>query len=95
MNLFRFTPSVSSAGALGPGRHTVRYDFVYDGGKPGSGGTSKLSVDGRQSAEAKVLRTMPFIYSADEGADVGVDNETPSRRSTPSGRTGSWAGSTE
>ena len=22
-------------------------------------------------------RTMPFVYSADEGVDVGTDNETP------------------
>jgi hypothetical protein len=69
--------TVSSAGPLARGRHTVRYDSVYDGGKPGSGGTSRLSVDGQQSAEAKVQKTMPFMYSADEGADVGVDNETP------------------
>lgn len=69
--------TVSSPQALAPGRHTVRYEFVYDGGKPGSGGTSRLSVDGKQVGEVRVPRTMPFAYSADEGVDVGVDNETP------------------
>jgi arylsulfatase len=69
--------TVSSTAALGAGRHTVRYDFVYDGGPPGSGGTSRLSVDGQQNAEAKIPRTMPFMYSADEGIDIGVDSETP------------------
>jgi arylsulfatase len=69
--------TVSSTAALGAGRHTVRYDFVYDGGPPGSGGTSRLSVDGQQNAEAKVPRTMPFMYSADEGIDIGMDSETP------------------
>jgi arylsulfatase len=69
--------TVSSPQALGPGKHTVRYEFVYDGGKPGSGGVSRLSVDGKQVGEARVPRTMPFMYSGDEGVDVGVDNETP------------------
>ena len=66
--------TVSSPAALAPGRHTIRYDFVYDGGKPGSGGTSRLSVDGKPAGEARVARTMPFMYSADEGVDVGMDN---------------------
>ena len=38
---------------------------------------SRLSVDGKQVGEAHVPRTMPFVYSADEGVDVGIDNETP------------------
>jgi sulfatase-like protein len=68
---------VSSPTPLAPGRHTVHYEFVYDGGQPGSGGISRLSVDGAQVGEARVLRTMPFLYSGDEGVDVGTDNETP------------------
>jgi arylsulfatase len=68
---------VSSPQVLAPGRHTIRYDFVYDGGKPGAGGTSRLGVDGKQVGEARVPRTMPFVYSGDEGVDVGMDNETP------------------
>jgi arylsulfatase len=68
---------VSSPDALAPGAHTIQYDFVYDGGKPGSGGKSLLSVDGKQVGEARVPKTMPFVYSADEGVDVGMDNETP------------------
>jgi hypothetical protein len=73
--LERYT--VSSPQPLAPGRHTVRYDFVYDGGKPGSGGLSRLSVDGKAVGETRVARTMPFAYSGDEGTDVGMDNETP------------------
>ncbi len=69
--------TVSSPQTLSPGRHTIAYDFVYDGGKPGSGGLSKLSVDGKPVGEVRVERTMPFAYSADEGVDVGRDNETP------------------
>jgi len=69
--------TVSSPQALTPGRHTVRYEFTYDGGRPGSGGVSRLLVDGQPAGEARVPRTMPFAYSGDEGVDVGVDNETP------------------
>jgi arylsulfatase len=69
--------TVSSPGALAPGRHTVLYEFVYDGGQPGSGGLSRLSVDGKPVGEARIPRTLPFVYSADEGVDVGTDNETP------------------
>jgi arylsulfatase len=73
--LQRFT--VAAPTALAPGRHTVLYEFAYDGGRPGSGGTSRLSVDGKPVGETRVEHTMPFIYSADEGVDVGMDNETP------------------
>lgn len=68
---------VSTSKPLAPGRHTIAYDFAYDGGPPGSGGTSRLAVDGRAVGEVHVPRTMPFAYSADEGVDVGRDNETP------------------
>ena len=68
---------IASPQSLTAGRHTIRYEFVYDGGAPGSGGLSRLSVDGTMVGETRVPRTMPFVYSADEGVDVGMDNETP------------------
>ena len=67
---------MSSAAPLAPGKHTIRYEFAYDGGAPGSGGTGRLLVDGLPAGEARVTRTMPFFLS-EEGADVGMDNETP------------------
>jgi arylsulfatase len=73
--LQRFT--ASSQARLTPGRHTIRYEFTYDGGAPGSGGNGRLLVDGAPAGEVRVARTMPFAFSGDEGADVGVDNETP------------------
>ena len=72
--LERYT--VSAPQTLTPGTHTILYEFVYDGGQPGSGGMSRLSIDGKFIGEARVNKTMPFVYSADEGVDVGVDNET-------------------
>jgi len=69
--------TVSSALPLAPGRHVIDYAFAYDGGPPGSGGTSRLGIDGAAPIEARVPKTMPFLYSADEGVDVGQDGETP------------------
>jgi arylsulfatase len=63
--LQRFT--ASSKGTLAPGRHTIRYEFVPDQAPPGSGGLSRLLVDGQPAGEARVERTMPFVFSGDGG----------------------------
>jgi arylsulfatase len=63
--------------ALKPGKHTIVYEFTWGGGKPGTGGTGRLSVDGEAVAELTIAKMMPFGYSADEGVDIGMDNETP------------------
>ncbi len=68
---------VSSPQVVSPGRHTLRYEFAYEGGAPGSGGAGRLLVDGARVGEVRIPKTMPFMYSADEGVDVGTDNETP------------------
>jgi arylsulfatase len=77
---------VASPAALPQGRHSVLYEFAYDGGAAGSGGVSRLSVDGRKVGEARVPRTMPYAYSGDEGVDVGTDNETPVTEEYAEGR---------
>jgi arylsulfatase len=35
-----------------------------------------LYVDGQQVAEGHIPKTQPFVFSGDEGADVGEDAET-------------------
>jgi len=62
--------------ALAPGKHTIVYEFIPDAPKPGTGGRSILSIDGNKVAEGKIPKTQPFIFSGDEGADVGLDAET-------------------
>jgi arylsulfatase len=69
--------TIESPAVLPPGRHTLRYEFIWGGGAPGTGGTGRLSVDGKPAGEKTIVRMMPYAYSADEGADVGVDMETP------------------
>ena len=34
-------------------------------------------MNGKQIAEGRVEKTQPNIFSADETADVGMDNQTP------------------
>jgi arylsulfatase A-like enzyme len=68
---------VSSSEKLSNGPVNVKFDFVYDGGGFGKGGTGTIYVDGKAVAEARVEQTQPNIFSADETADVGLDNQTP------------------
>jgi hypothetical protein len=63
--------------ALTPGKHTIVFDFEYDGPGPGKGGTGVLSVDGKQLASQAIPHTIPFLMSIDETFDVGVDTRTP------------------
>ncbi len=69
--------NIASSEPIAAGKHTIKYDFVFDGGKPGAGGQSILYVDGQKVAEGKIPKTQPYAYSGDEGVDVGMDNETP------------------
>jgi len=55
----------------------VRFDFQYDGGGIGKGGTGALLVDGRQVAQGRIERTIRFRFSLDETFDVGEDTGTP------------------
>ena len=67
---------IASAAAVPAGKHEFRYEFVPDAPKPGAGGTGTLFVDGQKVAQGHVPKTQPYAFSADEGADVGIDGET-------------------
>jgi arylsulfatase len=74
--------------ALSPGKHTLEFEFNYDGlgfatlafnntsglGRPGTG---VLKVDGKLVATEKMERTIPVILQWDETFDVGADTGTP------------------
>ena len=68
---------VASTEELPKGASTVQFDFVYDGDGAGKGGKGVLSVNGKEVANARIEKTQPNIFSADETADVGLDNQTP------------------
>ncbi|TFV80399.1 arylsulfatase [Bradyrhizobium frederickii] len=75
------------ADALSPGRHTVEFDFRYEGigvgtlqynnfsglGQPGTG---TLKVDGKEVATKRMPKTLPMILQWDESFDIGSDTLT-------------------
>lgn len=71
----RFT--VTSTEKIKPGKHTIKFDFAYDGGGIGKGGMGKLYMDGKQVGQGRIERTQSGIFSADETADIGIDLATP------------------
>ena len=73
--------------ALKPGKHTLAFDFQYDGlgmgtlafnsmSGIGRSGTGVLSVDGKAVVTKKMERTIPLILAWDENLDVGSDTGT-------------------
>jgi hypothetical protein len=75
LDLERYT--ITSSEPLPKGKSTVRFDFAYDGGGMGKGGTGTLSINGRKVAEDRIKRTVPVIFSTDDTFDVGEDRGSP------------------
>jgi arylsulfatase len=61
---------------LTAGKHTILFDFKYDGPGMGKGGTGVLLVDGKQVSSKVIPHTVPAIMTIDESFDVGVDTRT-------------------
>jgi arylsulfatase len=73
--------------ALTAGKHTLAFDFKYDGlgmgtlaynnmSGIGRSGTGELKVDGKVVATQKMDKTIPLILQWDENLDVGADTGT-------------------
>jgi hypothetical protein len=73
--------------ALAPGRHTIEFDFKYDGlgvgtmaynnfSGIGKGGTGTLKVDGKVVDTKRMEKTIPIILQWDESFDIGSDTIT-------------------
>jgi arylsulfatase len=58
------------------GKHQVRAEFAYDGGGLAKGGNVTLYHDGEMVGKGRVEMTQPFVFSADEGLDVGRETGT-------------------
>jgi arylsulfatase len=69
--------TIASSQPLKPGKHIMVYDFKWDGGKLGAGGSGSITVDGNKVAEGRIDITQPGIFSVDDLADVGIDEGTP------------------
>ena len=68
--------TIASPQTLKPGKHTLVYDFKYDGGGLGNGGNGTITVDGNKAAEGRIEKTQAGIFSVDDLADVGTDDGT-------------------
>jgi arylsulfatase A-like enzyme len=80
-------PKWEAPETLPPGRHTLEFDFKYDGAGPGtlarndfSGvgqpGTGTLKVNGKEVATKRMEKTVPMILQWDESFDIGSDTLT-------------------
>lgn len=77
--------TVEAGQALPAGKAALRFEFAYDacpepcrgGNGLGKGGTATLYFNGDKVAEGRLEHTQAMMFSADETADVGVDEATP------------------
>src|SRR5262249_50265 len=71
-----------------PGKHTIVFDFKYDGlgaetiayhnfSGIGRGGTGTLSVDGKVVATQKMERSIPLVLPLDQSFYIGTSTGTP------------------
>jgi len=61
---------------LTPGKHTIVYDYTYDGPGIAKGGTGVLKVDGKVVDSHKQPNSIAFLQVCDETFDIGVDTRT-------------------
>jgi len=93
LGMERYT--VAAPDRLPAGSATVKLDFAYDGDGLGKGGMATLLVDGKAVAEGRIEKTQPNLFSADETADVGLDNQTPVAEGLGIGEATRFTGSIE
>jgi hypothetical protein len=62
---------------LNAGKHTIVFDFKFDGGGFGKGGTGVLVVDGKEVDRKSMENTTPIMFPEDEDFDIGQDTRTP------------------
>jgi arylsulfatase len=64
------------ADALTPGKHSIVFEYTYDGPGIAKGGSGVLKVDGKVVATGKQANSIAFLQVADETFDIGVDTRT-------------------
>jgi hypothetical protein len=68
--------TVSGSDKLAPGKATITFEFAYDGNGRGKGGTGTLLLNKKKIGSGRIEQTNANIFSADDAADVGVDEGT-------------------
>lgn len=62
--------------ALTAGKHSIVFDYTYDGPGIAKGGSGELKVDGKVVATGKQTNSIAFLQVLDETFDVGSDTRT-------------------
>ncbi len=75
-NLLNLKRTIWEGPELSAGKHTIVFDFKFDGGGFGKGGTGVLSVDGKEVERKHMEHTTPIMFPEDEDFDVGMDTRT-------------------
>ena len=73
--------TITSTEPIQPGPATLRFEFVADAHRPGTGGTTTLLVNGETVAEGRLEHTVPMRFSGYACMDIGKDNPRPVSRS--------------
>ena len=68
---------IKSKESIPVGASNIRFEFAFDGGTPGAGGTGKLFINDKLVGEERIAKTVPYRWGLDETFDVGQDLGTP------------------
>lgn len=71
------TAVVRADSELAAGDHVLQLRFDYDGGGAGRGGDVRFVSDGVEIGKGRVEKTVPALFSFDEGLDIGLDSLDP------------------
>lgn len=71
------TVIVTADSAVEAGERTLELAFDYDGGGTGKGGNVRLISDGVQIGSGRLEKTVPALFSFDDGLSIGVDDGEP------------------
>jgi len=69
--------TISSSEPVSTSPVIARYEFIADAPKPGTGGTSRLVVNGKNVAEGRSEHTVPGRFSGYACMDIGTDKRAP------------------
>lgn len=69
--------TIEGSESVPPGKAIIQFNFAYDGNGVGKGGTGTILINGKKVGEGRIEQTQGFVFSADEGVDVGADLGTP------------------
>lgn len=74
---------VSSETSLNPGHAKLQFQFEYDGGGIGKGGTLTISHEGELLAQGRVERTISIPADLGDNMDTGRDTGVPVTKARP------------